>query len=86
MQPLLLMKQTLESSVVPQARFLLSGPYTRYTEAKQFLSRMGIASDSSQPFSVDFDLGAEMAAGFTYATGQEKASMSSKPEDWKDQT
>jgi predicted ATPase len=39
MQPLLLMKQTLESDVNPAGPFLLLGSYTRYTEAKQFLSR-----------------------------------------------
>jgi hypothetical protein len=40
MQPVLLMKQTLESDVNPAGPFLLSGRYTRYTNARQFLWRL----------------------------------------------
>jgi predicted ATPase len=67
MQPLLLMKQTLESSVVPAGPFLLSGPYTRYTETKQFLtSGMGTASNPPR-FSVDFTIDGDLDVGYTYA-------------------
>jgi hypothetical protein len=67
MQPLLLMKQTLESSVVPAGPFLLSGPYTRYTEVKQFLSRIGPATESTQRMAVDFDFSEKLSAGMTFA-------------------
>jgi hypothetical protein len=64
MQPLLLMKQTLESSVVPAGPFLLSGPYTQYTEAKQFLSRI---NNSFLPqLTIDFQLEYGWMAGLTY--------------------
>jgi len=67
MQPLLLMKQTLESDVVPAGPFLLSGPYTRYTETKQFLTS-GMDTASIPPsFSVDFTIDGDLNVGYTYA-------------------
>src|ERR1035441_374104 len=57
MQPLLLMKQTLESDVNPAGPFRLSGPYTQYTEAKQFLSSVQSEIETTQSLSVDFDFG-----------------------------
>ena len=67
MQPLLLMKQTLESDVVPAGPFLLSGPYTRYTETKQFLT-CGMDTASIPPsFSVDFTIDGDLDVGYTYA-------------------
>jgi predicted ATPase len=68
MQPLLLMKQTLESSVIPAGPFLLSGPYTRYTEAKQFLSRIGPEIETRQSMAIDFEISEILTAGLTFAT------------------
>jgi len=71
MQPLLLMKQTLESDVDPAGPFLLSGPYpnTKYTEAAQFLSRMG--GHASPQLVLDFRFGGDWTAGLTYAIDEE---------------
>src|SRR5271157_2792086 len=60
MQPLLLMKQTLESDVNPAGPFRLSGPYTSYTESKQFLSRLGSGGESLQRLEIDFEIGAQV--------------------------
>ena len=65
MQPLLLMKQTLESSIVPAGPFLLSGPYTQYTEAKQFLSRVN--QSFLRQVVIDFLLKRGWTAGMTYS-------------------
>ena len=65
MQPLLLMKQTLESAFEAAGPFLLSGPYVQYTETKQFLSRVGA---SPQPFTLEFSLDEGLIAGVTYST------------------
>ncbi|MGA2537922.1 MAG: AAA family ATPase, partial [Terracidiphilus sp.] len=69
MQPLLLMKQTLESDVNPAGPFRLSGPgaYTHYTESKQFLSSTKLVGDSCQRLVIDFEIGGQMTAGFTFA-------------------
>jgi predicted ATPase len=67
MQPLLLMKQTLESSVIPAGPFFLKGPYTRYTDTKQFLSRIGTGGKSLDRLEVDFKIGTRMTAGMTFA-------------------
>ncbi|MGH9343964.1 MAG: AAA family ATPase [Terriglobia bacterium] len=67
MQPLLLMKQTLESTIIPAGPFLLSGPYTRYTEAQQFLSRMDTPWSSPKPMTVEFDFEQGVTAGMKYA-------------------
>jgi hypothetical protein len=67
MQPLLLMKQTLESDVNPAGPFRLSGPYTDYTESKQFLSSIDPADGSCQRLVVDFEMGGQKTAGFTYS-------------------
>ena len=51
MQPLLLMKQTLEASYDPEGPFLLSGPNVQFTSITQFISRLQKDSDR-QTFSV----------------------------------
>ena len=66
MQPLLLMKQTLESDVNPAGPFRLSGPYTSYTESRQFLSLIGSEIETRPHLRVDFEFG-RMTAGFTFA-------------------
>jgi hypothetical protein len=67
MQPLLLMKQTLESDVNPAGPFRLSGPYSNYTESKQFLSSVELAGDPCQRLVIDFEFGGQKTAGFTFA-------------------
>jgi hypothetical protein len=67
MEPLLLMKQTLESDVNPAGPFRLSGPYTNYTESKQFLSSIELVGDSCQRLVIDFEIGGQKTAGFTFA-------------------
>ena len=67
MQPLLLMKQTLESDVNPASPFRLSGPYTNYTESKQFLSNTEPAGGCCQRLVIDFEIGGQKTAGFTFA-------------------
>jgi hypothetical protein len=67
MQPLLLMKQTLESDVNPAGPFRLSGSYTNYTESKQFLSSIEPAGGSCQRLVIDFEIGGQTTAGFTFA-------------------
>lgn len=67
MQPLLLMKQTLESDVNPSGPFRLSGPYANYTESKQFLSTIELSSDPYQHLVIDFEIGGQTTAGFTFA-------------------
>lgn len=54
MQPLLLLKQTLESAGDPGA-LLLDGPNVRFTSAEQLLSRK-ITVTNDRPFSVRLDL------------------------------
>ena len=66
MEPLLLMKQTLESDVNPAGPFRLSGPYTSYTESKQFLSSVELVGDSCQRLVIDFEIGGQTTAGFTF--------------------
>ena len=52
MQPLLLMKQTLEAGYDP-GPLLLNGPNAKFTSANQFISRMQMQKDAnSQEFSV----------------------------------
>ncbi len=67
MQPLLLMKQTLESDVNPAGPFLLSGPYTRYTETEQFLSHVGASKNDGRPLSVEFTFDEGLTAGMAYS-------------------
>ena len=67
MQPLLLMKQTLESDFVPAGPFKLSGPYTNYTESKQFLSSVELVGNSCQRLAIDFEIGGQTTAGFAFA-------------------
>ena len=71
MQPLLLMKQTLESDVNPAGPFLLSGPYTRYTEARQFLSRNANPNGSLQFLTLEFGFNDGLTAGMTYSVKPE---------------
>ena len=49
MQPLLLLKQTLEASYDP-GPLLLNGPKVRFTSADQLLSRTGSKADSDELF------------------------------------
>jgi predicted ATPase len=58
MQPLLLLKQTLEASYDPGA-LLLNGPNLRFTSVSQLLSRMGRGKDSKK-FYVGVELGPEL--------------------------
>ena len=59
MQPLLLMKQTLEASYDP-GPLLLNGPNAKFTSANQFISRLRKNSDSQA-----FSIGIEHAKGRT---------------------
>ena len=59
MQPLLLMKQTLEASYDPGS-LLLNGPNAKFTSANQFISRLQKNSDSQA-----FSIGIEHAKGRT---------------------
>jgi predicted ATPase len=54
MQPLLLLKQTIEAPVDPGA-LLLDGPNVRFTQAEQLLSRIQ-AADATNEFSVTVEL------------------------------
>lgn len=67
MQPLLLMKQTLESSVTPAGAFLLSGTYTQYTEANQFLSRSSVLGESSRSLVLEFGFDEGLSVGMVYS-------------------
>src|SRR5437016_6322596 len=57
MQPLLLLKQTLEASYDPGA-LRLDGPNVRFTSAEQFLSHVG-RGKHTDVFSVGIDTGSE---------------------------
>lgn len=69
MQPLLLMKQTLESDFTAAGPFLLSGPYLQFTETKQFLSRVGALHGSPRLFSVEFSFNNGLTVGMAYSMG-----------------
>ncbi|HUA98474.1 MAG TPA: AAA family ATPase [Terracidiphilus sp.] len=71
MQPLLLMKQTLESDFNPAGPFLLSGPYLQYTGTKQFLTRTGGRNGSSQPLTLEFGFNPGLTAGMAYSVEPE---------------
>lgn len=62
MQPLLLLKQTLEASYDPGA-LLLDGPHVRFTLADQLLSRHGDGKQASS-----FQAGIEVASKMTLST------------------
>ncbi len=91
MQPLLLMKQTLESDVNPAGPFLLSGPYTRYTEAGQFLSHAGASKNDGRPLTVEFSFDEGPTAGMAYSAepglglhvAESWGSKSAKQLEWK---
>jgi hypothetical protein len=53
MQPILMMKQTLEAPYDP-GPLLINGPNVRFTSAEQFLSRMGLEVKSSLSFNETF--------------------------------
>jgi hypothetical protein len=71
MQPLLLMKQTLESEFSPAGPFLLSGPYVQFTETKQFLTRTGRLNGSKRPLTLEFSFNEGLTAGMTYLSEPE---------------
>lgn len=71
MQPLLLMKQTLESDFNAAGPFLLSGPYLQYTGTRQFLTRPGGRKGSSKPLILEFSFNAGLNAGMAYSTEPE---------------
>jgi hypothetical protein len=71
MQPLLLMKQTLESDFNAAGPFLLSGPYLQYTGTAQFLTRPPGRKGSSQPLTLEFSFNAGLTAGMTYSVEPE---------------
>jgi hypothetical protein len=71
MQPLLLMKQTLESDFIAAGPFLLSGPYVQFTETKQFLSRTWAPIDGGKALTLEFSFNEIMTAGMTYSTEPE---------------
>jgi len=88
MQPLLLLKQTLEESYDPGA-LLLYGPNVRFTSADQFLSRLG-KSDCANVFHVGIAVGPNTSLTIyfcrqpskgleiqqmTYTSGNEKATL-----------
>jgi hypothetical protein len=64
MQPLLLMKQTLESDFSTAGPFLLSDSYLQFTETKQFLSHV---KAFPEPLTVEFDFDEGLTAGMTYS-------------------
>lgn len=69
MQPLLLMKQTLESNFNAAGPFLLSGPYVEYSETRQFLSHTGKPDGSQQPLTLEFGFNEGLTAGMVYSVG-----------------
>lgn len=91
MQPLLLMKQTLESDLNPAGPFLLSGPYTRYTEARQFLSRSDATANAQRSLAFDFGFDEGLNVGMVYSAGTESGlkveetwgSNSAKKSKWR---
>jgi hypothetical protein len=91
MQPLLLLKQTLESDVNPAGPFLLSGPYSRYTEARQFVSRPLLIGGRPRQLTFEFCFDEGMTAGMRYSAGTETGlsieeswgSKSAKESQWR---
>ena len=69
MQPLLLMKQTLESNFNAAGPFLLSGPYVEYSKTRQFLSHTGKPDGSQQPLTLEFGFNDGLTAGMVYSGG-----------------
>ena len=67
MQPLLLMKQTLESDFEAAGPFLLSGPYVQYSETNQFLSRIGAPKNAGHSLTVEFSLDEGLNVGMAYS-------------------
>lgn len=91
MQPLLLMKQTLESDFNAAGPFLLSGPYLQYTETKQFVSRSGASDHSAQSLTLEFSFNDGSTAGMAYSANPETGlsvvetwgSNAAKKAEWK---
>jgi hypothetical protein len=74
MQPLLLMKQTLDSERIPPGPFWLWGELARYTEADQFLSNIGQATPESKTLKVELKIGgSEIALEFAKTPKSELA-------------
>lgn len=74
MQPLLLLKQTLEASYDPGA-LLLYGPNVRYTSARQFLSNL-VPNSSNKHFTVTFCInssGQSLTLSTTYKQHKNKS-------------
>jgi len=67
MQPLLLMKQTLESNFNAAGPFLLSGPYVEYSKTRQFLSHTGKPDSSQQPLTLEFSFNEGLKVGMAYS-------------------
>ena len=61
MQPLLMMKQTLEASIDPAGPLLLDGPHAKFTSAQQFISRLQNDADDHT-----FTIGIETSGYNTY--------------------
>jgi hypothetical protein len=80
MQPLLLMKQTLESDFSAAGPFLLSGPYLQFTETKQFLSRARDINGSPTSFIVEFSFNGGSTVGMTFS--RESEAGISVAENW----
>jgi len=70
MQPLLLLKQTLEAPYDPGA-LLLNGPNVRFTLAEQLLARTG-AGKAASSFSVEVAINANTSVMTRFARGKEK--------------
>ncbi len=64
MQPLLLLKQTLDTQYDPGA-LLINGPHVRYTSAEQFLSRIA-SSNCSNELYIEFELSNQKSIGITF--------------------
>jgi len=64
LQPLLLLKQTLDASYDPGA-LLLDGPNIRFTSASQFLSKRNVV-DSVDRFNLSIQMGAKTSLGITF--------------------
>jgi hypothetical protein len=64
MQPVLLLKQTLENSFDPGV-FRLNGPNVRFTSAEQLLSRVQGQAEA-ESFSLGFERGDQTTVGLTY--------------------
>jgi hypothetical protein len=67
MQPLLLLKQTLEASFDPGPLWI-SGPNVKFTAADQFLSRVRL-QNGSRSLDIELGIGGDARLGFTFSKG-----------------